>query len=145
MNDHKPKDGKGTKASSVSNKIPSFQPLSQQCFQKKKPPSAKHHFSVAHTTTICHPRYPHHFCFPFPLPFCFLFLFTCASLPDPPDAADSSAGRFLLSTDLSSALARSSAIFSASLLLIDLLSAYISKEVSSRMPPGRFPMDKRGA
>lgn len=44
-------------------------------------------------------------------------------MPEPAEGAESSADRFLPSTDLSSALARSSAIFSASLLLRLLLSA----------------------
>lgn len=58
-----------------------------------------------------------------PLPFCFFFFLSCWPSEDPlaGDAGASSAGRFL-SNDLRRALARSSAIFSASLLLNVLLS-----------------------
>lgn len=60
----------------------------------------------------------------FDLCFCFCFFLPFgSSLVDAGEGTgDSSAGRFLFSTDLSKALARSSAIFSASLLLMVLLS-----------------------
>lgn len=54
--------------------------------------------------------------------FCFFLPFGSSLVDTGEGTGDSSAGRFLFSTDLSKALARSSAIFSASLLLMVLLS-----------------------
>jgi hypothetical protein len=61
---------------------------------------------------------------PFLVFFCFFLLLSFSSAAELTcdGTGDSSAGRLRFSTDLSSAFARSSAIFSASLLLIVLLS-----------------------